>query len=97
MVKVSQQQTQQTPVNQALTRQFEGVVVTAPGQKTISVLVKTVKLHQKYQKQYTVSKKYAVHDENNTAEVGDTVLFQECRPISKRKRWYLLKVVKKAA
>ncbi|MBT4153059.1 MAG: 30S ribosomal protein S17 [Candidatus Magasanikbacteria bacterium] len=71
-------------------REFTGEVVSAPGQKTIHVLVKTRKMHSKYQKQYWTSKKYAVHDEKNSAAVGDTVTFQECRPFSKTKRWRLV-------
>ena len=77
-------------------RQFEGVVVSASGQKTLQVLVKTVKMHPKYKKQYTTSRKYPVHYEKTGASVGDTVKFQECRPISKTKRWRLLEVVKKS-
>lgn len=77
----------------ALHRRFEGEVVKVSGEKTISVLVKTTKTHPKYRKQYVVSKKYAVHDQNNTAKEGDTVVFEECRPLSKNKRWRLVKVV----
>jgi len=74
-------------------RQFEGVVSSVAEDKTIHVVVKTVKMHQKYRKQYSTSKKYAVHDEKNQAETGDQVFFEECRPISKTKRWRLIKVV----
>lgn len=77
-------------------RQFRGVVVSAAADKTITVLVKTRKMHEKYKKQYWVSKKYAVHDEKNVANVGDSVLFQESRPMSKRKRWSLVEVEKTA-
>jgi len=75
-------------------RQFEGVVVSAKTNKTISVEVETRKTHPKYQKQYTVSTKYAVHDEKGIAKEGDKVLFEECRPMSKTKRWRLLEVIK---
>jgi small subunit ribosomal protein S17 len=75
-------------------RQFEGEVVSVREDKTIHVLVKTIKMHQKYKKQYTTSKKYAVHDEKNDAKLGDLVVFQECRPLSKTKRWRLVKIVK---
>lgn len=80
----------------AMHRRFEGVVVSDRGQKTIQVLVKTQKLHKKYRKHYTTSKKYAVHDEKGEAHTGDTVMFQECRPLSKTKRWRLVKVVSQA-
>ncbi len=80
-----------------INREFDGVVVGAKADKTISVLVKTVKVHSKYKKQYTVSKKYAVHDEKGQAKVGDIVKFAECRPISKTKKWRLVSVVKTSA
>ncbi len=75
-------------------REFRGEVVSAPKQKTIHVLVKSIKEHAKYRKQYTVTKKFAVHDEKNEAAVGNTVRFEECRPLSKTKRWRLIQVVK---
>ena len=74
-------------------RQFHGTVVSASAAKTIHVLVKTVKTHAKYRKQYVSVKKYAVHDENRTAKPGDAVVFAECRPISKTKRWRLVKII----
>jgi small subunit ribosomal protein S17 len=74
-------------------RQFEGVVVSAKD-KTIHVLIKRKKTNLKYKKQFNVSKKYSVHDEKGEAKVDDIVLFQECRPISKTKRWRLIKVIK---
>lgn len=87
-----------TTNNQATTtaRQFTGVVVSDAADKTITVEVKTRKMHPKYKKQYWVSKKYAVHDEKNAAHVGDSVLFEETRPMSKRKRWKLVQVEKTA-
>jgi small subunit ribosomal protein S17 len=75
-------------------RSFEGEVIKKSQDKTISVLIKIRKMHQKYRKQYVETKKYAVHDENNVAKVGDIVNFQECRPYSKTKKWRLIKVVK---
>ncbi|PIR73990.1 MAG: 30S ribosomal protein S17 [Candidatus Magasanikbacteria bacterium CG10_big_fil_rev_8_21_14_0_10_47_10] len=74
-------------------RQFRGVVVGALEEKTVRVVVRTKKMHEKYKKQYWVSRKYAVHDEKNSAKIGDTVIFRECRPMSKSKRWRLVQVV----
>lgn len=88
MDKNTQQKTQRT-----IRRQFTGTVVSDIENKTIHVLVKTRKMHPTYRKQYWESKKYAVHDEKNQAHIGDTVLFQECRPLSKSKRWRLVSVV----
>lgn len=73
-------------------RRFEGVVV-SKGNKTISVQVKSVKYHAKYKKQFFTHKKFAVHDEAGKAEIGAKVSFVECRPLSKTKRWRLVKIL----
>ncbi len=78
---------------QVLKRQFTGVVLSAKEQKTIHVNVKTIKMDAKYRKQYSTSKKFAVHDEKGTAKAGDTVVFEECRPLSKTKRWRVIQVM----
>lgn len=75
-------------------RTFVGEVVARNEQKTIRVIVHTTKMHAKYRKQYTTAKKYPVHDELGKAAVGDTVTFEECRPLSKTKRWRLVSIVK---
>ena len=77
-------------------RQFLGEVVSAKGNKTITVVVKNMVTHPKYHKKYAVNRKYAVHDEKGQANLGDLVSFQECRPLSKTKRWRLIKIEKKA-
>ncbi|KKW17608.1 MAG: 30S ribosomal protein S17 [Candidatus Magasanikbacteria bacterium GW2011_GWA2_50_22] len=71
-------------------RVFTGIVISTGMKKTATVKVDTMKMNEKYQKKYTVSKKYHVHDEQNSAKVGDTVTFAECRPLSKTKRWRLI-------
>lgn len=75
-------------------RKFEGQVVSTAMTKTVIVRVDTMKLHPKYNKSYKVSKKYAVHDEKGEAKVGNTVVFEETRPISKTKKWRLVQVIK---
>ncbi len=75
-------------------RSFIGTVTSTSMQKTITVRVDAMKMNEKYQKKFRVSKKYHVHDEKNTAKVGETVKFVECRPLSKTKRWMLQAVVK---
>lgn len=74
-------------------RSFEGKVLVARGDKTINVLVESKIMHPKYRKQYLQSQKYLVHDAANAAKVGDKVSFEECRPLSKTKRWRLVKVL----
>ena len=74
----------------------QGVVVSAVNDKTIVVQIKERKPHRVYKKMMTTTKKFHAHDEENAAGVGDTVLIQETRPLSKMKRWRLLKIVEKA-
>jgi len=65
-------------------------------EKTITVLVETVKQHPLYKKTIRTSKKYKAHDEKNEAKLGDVVRIMECRPLSKDKRWRLIEVVERA-
>ncbi len=73
-----------------ITRTFKGVVVSDKMEKTIVVRVDRVKAHPKYKKRYIVSKNYKVHDEKNKFKIGDKVVFAECRPLSKDKRWRVI-------
>jgi len=73
-----------------------GVVVSAAMDKTIVVMVETIKAHRKYKKVVRRSAKFHAHDEANTAAVGDTVRIVETRPLSKTKNWRLAEVVEKA-
>ncbi len=69
---------------------FEGTVVSTKMAKTVTVRVDRKKMHPKYKKYFAVSKKYKVHCENPEIKKGDKVVFEECRPISKDKRWRLI-------
>lgn len=80
---------------QARKRQLTGEVLSVVENKTIHVIVRMQKMHPKYKKQYWVSKKYAVHDEMNSAQMHDEVVFQESRPYSKTKKWKLVRIAKK--
>lgn len=73
-----------------------GKVVSAKCDKTITVLVETYKNHPLYGKRVKYSKKYVAHDEKNEAKEGDTVRIAATRPLSKTKRYTLVKVVEKA-
>ncbi len=77
-------------------RRFEGVVTSHRMDKTAVVRVKQIKVHPKYGKRYQTSEKYKIHDEKNECKVGELVIFEECRPISKDKRWRLIEIVKKS-
>jgi len=72
--------------------QLIGKVVSDKMQKTVVVCVERLKEHPKYHKRYKISKNYKAHDENKDYKIGDMVMIEECRPISKDKTW---KVVKK--
>lgn len=74
-------------------RVLQGTVVSDKGDKTITVLVERRVMHPVYKKFIKQSKKYAAHDESNAFKIGDTVQIEECRPISKRKRWTVLQAV----
>ena len=77
-------------------KEFIGKVVSNVNDKTITVLVETYKKHPLYGKRVKYSKKYAVHDEQNIAKVGDKVKIVETRPLSKTKYFTLVEVVEKA-
>lgn len=86
-----------TPETNKQHRQFEGVVTSTAMTATATVRVDRRVAHPKYGKYYTVSKKYHVDDPKKAARVGDVIAFEECRPISKTKRWRYLNTVKPAA
>ena len=76
-----------------LTRKVLAEVVSSAMDKSIVVRVDRRLKHKRLHKYITISSKLMVHDENNTAKVGDKVLIVEGRPISKNKSWSLLEVV----
>jgi small subunit ribosomal protein S17 len=78
----------------AKTRQ--GVVVSEKGEKTITVRIEVVKRHKRYHKILRSTVKLHAHDERNDAHEGDTVRIQECRPMSRTKRWRLVEVLERA-
>ena len=69
----------------------KGVVVSKSGAKTVKVAVSYREVHPVYGKVITRTKKYHVHDEDDTAKVGDTVTIMESRPLSATKRWRIVK------
>ncbi len=76
-----------------MARKLVGVVTSDVQDKTITVAVSRSVTHPVYGKRYTVTKKFAVHDEKNAAHKGDKVEMSETRPISKKKSWTLSKIV----
>lgn len=74
-----------------------GIVVSNKMQKTIVVKVENRYSHPIYSKTMVKTKKYLAHDESGQCNIGDQVLVQETRPLSKRKRWTLVKVLSKSS
>src|SRR3954454_6980960 len=74
----------------------QGIVVSAKADKTIVVRVDIARRHKRYHKILRSSVTLHVHDETNNANAGDTVRVQECRPMSRTKRWRLLDVLERA-
>lgn len=71
-------------------RILQGTVVSDRGEKTVVVRVERRYKHPLYKKILRTSKKYSAHDPDNRFKIGDAVRIQECRPISKTKRWEVL-------
>lgn len=74
-------------------KQKIGIVVSNKMQKTITVKIENRYSHPIYSKILVKTKKYLAHDELDKCKIGDQVLIEECRPLSKKKRWKLIKVL----
>ncbi|MFA5276085.1 MAG: 30S ribosomal protein S17 [Candidatus Omnitrophota bacterium] len=77
-------------------REYTGTVVSDKMQKTVIVKIMHLSKHPKYAKIIRHYNKFKAHDEKSEAKLGDTVLIAETRPLSKDKRFRVVKVVKKA-
>ncbi len=84
------------PTSDFYMRQLKGVVVSNKMAKTVVIRVGRLKKHPKYKKYYHLSKKFKAEDEKNEYQVGDEVVIQETRPLSKDKRWRVVKLVKRS-
>ena len=74
----------------------EGVVVSDAMQKTRVVKIDRVYRHPRYQRVIRMSKKLKAHDERNESRVGDRVVIEETRPLSKDKRWRIRSIMSRA-
>ncbi|MGA7615420.1 MAG: 30S ribosomal protein S17 [Thermoanaerobaculia bacterium] len=74
-----------------------GVVVSNKMEKTVVVAVENLVLHGMYRKYIKRTAKFLAHCENNDCNVGDRVVIEETRPLSKRKRWNVAEVVQRAS
>jgi small subunit ribosomal protein S17 len=73
-----------------------GLVTSSAADKSVVVKVENLVMHPLYQKFVRTSSKFMAHDEENSCNEGDRVLIEECRPLSKRKRWRVRKVIERA-
>ena len=73
-----------------------GLVTSSAADKSVVVKVENLVMHPLYQKFVRTSSKFMAHDEENNCNEGDRVLIEECRPLSKRKRWLVRKVIERA-
>jgi small subunit ribosomal protein S17 len=78
-------------------KQQIGIVISNKMQKTIVVKIENRYSHPIYSKTLIKTKKYLAHDEQEQCQIGDQVLVQECRPLSKRKRWKLIEILSKSS
>jgi small subunit ribosomal protein S17 len=76
-------------------RVIQGTVVSDKMQKTIVVSVERKKKHRLYHKVVSVTERYKAHDENDQCHRGDLVRIQECRPISRDKRWRVIEILQR--
>ncbi len=77
-------------------KKLEGRVISDKMQKSAVVEVSRAKRHPRYKKTLQIKRRFKIHDENNEVKVGDWVLIEECRPMSKDKKWKLVSILKKA-
>ncbi len=77
-------------------KELTGKVVSNKMDKTVVVAVENRFPHPRYEKQIVRTHKFKAHDPENTCNIGDSVRIQECRPLSKEKRWLVLEILERA-
>lgn len=76
-------------------KKLRGIIISDKMNKTVVVSVERIKEHPKYKRRYKVHKKYKAHDENQEYHVGDRVIIEETRPMSKDKTWRVISKIEK--
>ena len=74
-------------------KQLKGIVSSNKMQETVVVRVERIKEHPRYKRRYKTHKKYKAHDEKGECKIGDKVVIEECRPLSKDKRWRVIRTI----
>jgi len=85
---------QSTAPKKGRRQQKVGRVVSNKMDKTIVVVVESLKKHRIYKRTYKQTKRFQAHDKENVCQIGDVVRIEECRPLSKMKRWRLIEIIK---
>ena len=75
----------------------QGSVVSNKMEKSVVILVERMFPHKLYGKFIRTQVRYMAHDAKNECQVGDVVLIEECRPLSRRKRWLVRSIIQRAA
>lgn len=83
--------------DQKAQRSLQGSVLSAKANKSITVLIERQVKHPLYKKIIRRSTKLHAHDEQNECNEGDTVIIEECRPLSKTKSWRLVEIVNRVS
>lgn len=78
-------------------KEMEAIVISNKMDKTVVVEIRRLVRHPVFKKYHTKKRRYKAHDEKNECGIGDRVLIRETKPISKEKRWAVVKIVEKAA
>ncbi|MCP4901622.1 MAG: 30S ribosomal protein S17 [bacterium] len=73
-----------------------GVVISNAPEKSVVVKVENFVMHPLYHRFMRTASKFMAHDEENSCNAGDHVLIEECRPLSRRKRWRVRKIIERA-
>jgi small subunit ribosomal protein S17 len=75
-------------------KRLAGLVVSDKMKKTVVVKVERIKAHPLYKRRFKIHKKYKAHDEKEQYKIGDKVIIEETKPISKEKRWKVIRKIK---
>jgi len=94
MTQQSGTSTQNTAGKSGRRQQKVGRVVSNKMNKTIVVVVETLKKHRIYKRTYKQTNRFQAHDEQNVCQIGDIVRIEESRPLSKMKHWRLVEIIK---
>lgn len=79
-----------TTKHTTMKRRLKGIVVSDKMSKTAVVEVTRFKTHSKYLKQFRLTKRFKAHDKNNEYKIGDKVIIEQSRPLSKEKKWIVV-------